>query len=261
MATVTALLGATTTAAGAVAAAPRDDDGAKPTVVLVHGAFTDGSSWSGVIRDLHRSGYKAIAVADPLRDLRSDAAYVASVVASVKGPVVLVGHSYGGAVITNAAQAAPNVKALVYIAAFAPDEGESNASIGARFHDTIGKSVLPRPYTKPDGTTGVDLYIDPAKYAATFAADVPRSQTALMAATQRPITAEAVNTPSGPPAWKKLPSWYLVSTRDQAIPPAAQRFMAGRIGARTVELPASHASPVSRPRAVALLIRAAARNG
>ncbi|GAB3659751.1 alpha/beta hydrolase [Actinocorallia lasiicapitis] len=247
-------------ASAASGAAPTAEGRAKPTVVLVHGAFSDGSSWSGVIRALHRHGYKTIAVANPLRDLKSDAAYVASVVKGVKGPVVLAGHSYGGAVITNAARSASNVKALVYVAAFAPDKGESTATISERFPSALGKALVPQPYLKPDGKQGTEFTIDPVKFRKVFAGDVPAARTVLMAAAQRPLSLDAVIGRSGAPAWRKLPAWFLVSTNDKAIPPAAQRFMAGRMHARTVEVAASHASPVSRARAVADLIRAAARS-
>lgn len=246
-------LGAPSARAGA------DARPATPTVVLVHGAWADGSSWNEVIRELARHGQPAVALANPLRDLTSDAAYIATVVGSIPGPVVLVGHSYGGAVITNAARSTANVKALVYVAAFAPDAGESLGSIGDRFGSDIGAHFQPQPYPKPDGTMSVELTIKRDDFDEVFARGVGAQQAALMAATQRPITGEAAGGPSGAPAWKTLPSWYQVSTHDRALPPAAQQFMASRMGARTIELPAPHASMLTHPRAVAHLIRAAVR--
>lgn len=230
--------------------------GPKPTIVLVHGAFTDASSWHGVIGNLRRAGYPIVAPPNPLRDLASDSAYVAGVVNNIKGPVLLVGHSYGGAIITNAAREAPNVKGLVYVAGFAPDKGESTGSISARYPETpIKTSLTPQPY--PDGT--VDLYIAPDKFHHVFAQDIPADRAALMAATQRPITAAAFDGPSGEPAWKSLPSWFLIAAEDHALHPAAQADMAKRAHAKlTIELSAGHALPVGHPNEVAHLIRTAA---
>lgn len=259
-------LNATPTAAKPAEAAEKTaaDTGnsrAKPTVVLVHGAFADASGWHGVIGHLNRAGYPVIAPANPLRDLTGDAAYIASVAAAVSGPVVLVGHSYGGAVITNAARSVPRTKALVYVAAFAPDTGESLAKLSARFPATpLADAIRPQPFPLPDGEKGVDIYLDRAKFGSIFAQDIPASTATLLAATQRPMTEAAFTAASGAPAWKKIPSWYQVSRHDRALHPAAQRFFAQRMRATTVELPSSHASMISQPAAVAALIRAAANH-
>jgi pimeloyl-ACP methyl ester carboxylesterase len=231
----------------------------KPTVVLVHGAFADSSSWNGVVKRLQNEGYPVIAPANPLRGLASDADYVHSVIDSVKGPVVLVGHSYGGSVISEAAVNDPQVKALVYIAAFMPDKGESALELSNKYPgSTLGPTLNHVPFPLPDGTTGTDLYIKPDKFHDQFAADVPRRVTDLMAATQRPVAASALEEKATAPAWKAIPSYSLIATRDRNIPPAAQRFMARRAHARTVEIKASHAVSVSHPDAVARIIEEAA---
>lgn len=229
--------------------------GPRPTVVLVHGAFADASSWDGVIGRLQADGYTVIAPANPLRSLSGDAAYIASVLKTITGPIVLVGHSYGGAVITNAATGNPNVKALVYIDAYAPDQGESALSLTSKFPGSeLAAQITTVPYSQGGSDTGTDVYIKPSAFRAVFAADVPARTTDLMAVTQRPVTIAALSEPSGPPAWKTIPSWYLVGLDDQAIPPAAQEFMAARAHSHTVEIHSSHASLVSHPRAVAKLI-------
>lgn len=193
-------------------------------MVLVHGAFADASSWNKVAARLQGAGYPVIAPANPLRDLAGDSAYLSSIVSTIDGPVVLVGHSYGGAVISNAATGHPNVKALVFIAAFAPEEAESALDLTGKFPGSqLPTSLITRQYPLPGGGTGTDAYIDPAAFRAAFAADLPARDTALMAATQRPAALAALGSPSGPPAWKTIPSWYLVAGADQAIPPAAQR--------------------------------------
>jgi pimeloyl-ACP methyl ester carboxylesterase len=231
----------------------------KPTVVLVHGAFADASGWNGEISRLERAGYPVLAPADPLRGVASDAAYLDSVLATIDGPVVLVGHSYGGAVITNAT--APNVKALVYIAAFAPDQGESALDLVAKNPGSLlgPKTLLSRPFTNPDGTAGADEYIKPASFRSVFAQDLPASLAAQMAATQRPMTAAALTEKSGAPAWKTHTDWYMVAKADHAIPPATERFMAARMKAHTVEVQASHAVLVSQPAKVTNLILQAAK--
>ncbi|MFC4031579.1 alpha/beta fold hydrolase [Streptomyces polygonati] len=238
----------------------RGSHGPKPTVVLVHGAFADSSGWNGVITRLVRDGYPVIAPADPLRDLTTDAAYISSVLDTIPGPVVLVGHSYGGEVITNAAVGHANVRALVYIAAFAPEQGESALALTGEFPGSqLGANILTRPFPTAEGGTGVDAYVDPAHFREVFAGDLPASTTRLMAATQRPVTLAALSTPSGVPAWKTIPSWYLVAGSDQAIPAAAERLMAKRAGARTVEIKgASHVVMISHPGRTADLITAAA---
>lgn len=228
----------------------------KPTIVLVHGAFADSSSWDGVIAKLEREGYPVVAVANPLRDLAGDSAYLSSVLDTIPGPAVLVGHSYGGAVITDGAAGHANVKALVYIAAFAPDQGESALQITGEYPGSqLPASLVIRPYPG-----GQDAYIDQAAFQQVFAADVPARQTRLMAAEQRPVAVTALAGPSSAPAWRTIPSWYLVAGADQAIPPAAEQAMAQRAHAHTVTIAgASHAVAVSHPDAVAELVEAAAR--
>jgi pimeloyl-ACP methyl ester carboxylesterase len=225
-----------------------------PTVVLVHGAFADSSSWNPVISKLERQGYPVIAPANPLRGLTSDSAYLSSVLGTIDGPIVLVGHSYGGAVITDAATGNPNVKALVYIAAFAPDTGDSLASISQAYPNSdLGASVQQRPYPG-----GVDLYINPTVFRQVFAADLPAGATAKMAVTQRPLGVAGFTDPSTTPAWKTIPSWYLVASNDHAIDPAAERFMASRAGAHTTEIRSSHVAMLSHPDTVVRLITDAA---
>ncbi|MEV0227261.1 alpha/beta hydrolase [Streptomyces sp. NPDC050704] len=232
----------------------------KPTVVLVHGAFADSTSWNDVVKKLKRDGYPVVAAANPLRGLSSDAAYLKELLASIDGPVVLAGHSYGGAVISNAAHGADNVKALVYIAAFIPEKGESASELAGKFPgSTLGEALRPVPITLPDGSQGADLYIQQDKFHHQFAADVPESTAGIMAVTQRPVTSAALEESAGEPAWKAIPSWVLVATEDLNIPPKAQTFMAKRAQAQTVEVRASHAVSVSRPHDVAQIIQEAAR--
>lgn len=234
---------------------------AKPTIVLVHGAFADASSWNGVAKNLQHLGYPVVAPANPLRGLDSDSAYIASVLQNIKGPVVLVGHSYGGEVITNAAAADKDVKALVYVAAIAPDEGQSaNAILGAYQGSKLPEALNPQPYTLPDGSTSSELYVKPDKFREAFAGDVSASTAAVMAATQRPVDASSLDAPSKAAAWKNIPSWYLVAKNDNTIPPAAQRDMAKHIGARTTEVSSSHAAAVSHPAEVTNIILNAARS-
>jgi pimeloyl-ACP methyl ester carboxylesterase len=236
---------------------------AKPTVVLVHGAWADGSSWSSVVRRLQRHGYRVDVPANPLRGLTSDAAYLASYLQTLSGPVVLVGHSYGGAVITNAATGDPDIEALVYIDGFAPDEGETVVQLTtARPGSAIGGDpatvfdAVPIPGA-PAGD--VDLYVKKSVFRAAFANDLRRRTSRVLAAVQRPLALSALVTPSGVPAWKTIPSWYLVGTADNVIPPAEQQFMARRANARTVAVRTSHLAMMSRPGAVTRLIRRAAR--
>ncbi|MFH9044996.1 alpha/beta fold hydrolase [Streptomyces sp. NPDC017966] len=233
----------------------------RPTIVLEHGAFADASSWDGVIERLQRAGYPVVAAANPLRGPANDAAYLRSVVQHVDGPVVLVGHSYGGTVISQAAAGLEDkVKALVYIAAFLPDTGESSLGLTNKFPgSTLGNVIEPVNYTLPDGSQGADVYIKPDKFRKQFAADVPAGQARLMAAGQRPIAAAALEEKSTKAAWKTIPSWSLVTTGDLNIPVAAQRFMSDRAHARTTEIDASHAVSVSRPGAVTRIVEQAAR--
>jgi pimeloyl-ACP methyl ester carboxylesterase len=229
-----------------------------PTIVLVHGAFAESASWDRVIRELDGAGHEVIAAANPLRGLASDAAAVSDLVRTIDGPVVLVGHSYGGAVITNVDADAGQITGLVYVAAFAPAPGESAFSLSQRFPgSTLGDAL--RPVPRSNGTT--DLYIARELFHDQFAADVPAPEAARMAATQRPVTLEALQAPSGErPLWKEIPSWFLVAGEDRNIPAELQHFMAHRAGARrTVEVPsASHAAAVSHPDATARLILQAA---
>jgi pimeloyl-ACP methyl ester carboxylesterase len=228
--------------------------------VFVHGAFADAGGFADVTSRLQDRGYAVISPANPLRGLASDSAYVASVIAAVKGPIVLVGHSYGGAVISPVANANPQVKALVYVDGLALDTGESALDISERFPGgKLGAALRPRPFPQADGTTGTDLYIDPASFRAVFAADLPAKTVAAMATSQRPATQAALADKATTAAWKRLPSWFLIGTKDEAIVPAAQRFMAKRAKAHTVEVPSSHASYLSHPADVANLILRAAR--
>jgi pimeloyl-ACP methyl ester carboxylesterase len=231
-----------------------------PAIVFVHGAWADNSGFGDSIRALRDEGFRAIGAANPLRELRSDAAYVAALLESIEGPIVMVGHSYGGAVISNAATGNDQVKALVYINGWVPDEGESLIQL-AQLHEgsLIADSLLRVLYKAADGSDVVDLYIDPEKFRAAFAGDVDEGTAGVMAVTQRPFTEAAFGAPSGPIAWRSVPSWYQLGTEDKAIPPETQRYMADRAESAIVEVPASHASMVSQPDATTDLILAAAR--
>lgn len=222
----------------------------KPTIVLVHGAFAESASWNGVVRLLLDAGYPAVAVANPLRGVANDAAYLRAALTGIDGDVVLVGHSYGGMVISNGAAGNPAVKALVYVGAFAPDAGESAADLAGRFPgSSLGEALS--PVKLPDG--GVDLYIRQDRYHHQFAADSSAADAAVMAVTQRPITEAALGEKSGEPAWKSLPSWFLFGSDDLNIPVAALRFMAERAGSRrTVEI-AGGSHTVAIPEAAALV--------
>ncbi|NUR84472.1 MAG: alpha/beta hydrolase, partial [Nonomuraea sp.] len=231
-----------------------------PTIVLVHGAFADASSWKGVITKLRRDGYPVLATANPLRGLTDDAAYLAGVLKNVKGPVVLVGHSYGGAVISKAAVGNSSVKALVYIAAFLPDKGESALALSNKFPgSTLGPNTQQWTYQLPSGGTGVELTIKQDKFRGQFAADVPARKAAAMAASQRPVAVAALEEKATEAAWKTVPVWSLIATGDKNIPPAAQRWMSRRAHASTVEVAASHAVSVSQPGKTAEIIDKAAR--
>ncbi|MED7666470.1 alpha/beta hydrolase [Pseudomonas moraviensis subsp. stanleyae] len=230
----------------------------KPTVVLVHGAFADSSSWNGVVKILEKDGYPVIAAANPLRSVKSDAQSVADVLASVKTPVVLVGHSYGGPVISEAAYGNANVKALVYVAAFAPEKGETAAELSGRFPGSTLGPTLSAPVELADG--GKDLYIQQDKFHEQFAADVSPADAKLMAATQRPVTVAALNEAATEPAWKTVPSYFVYGDQDKNIPAQALAFMAERAHSRqtVVVKGASHVVMVSNPKAVASLIETAA---
>jgi pimeloyl-ACP methyl ester carboxylesterase len=231
----------------------------KPTIVLVHGAFAESSSWDGVIDPLIDAGHPVIAAANPLRSLASDAATVADVVRSVEGPVVLAGHSYGGTVMSNVPADAGEIVGLVYANAFAPEPGEHCFQLAAMFPGSMLGPETSRAVPLSDGTT--DLYVASDSFHDVFCQDVPAPQAALMAITQRPATQEALTEPSGDhPLWKDVPSWFLTGEQDHIIPAELQRFMAKRAGARrTIQIPgASHAITVSQPEAAADLILEAA---
>ncbi len=225
---------------------------ASPTVVLVHGAFADASSWNGVIERLQARGVNVTAPPNPLRGIAIDSAYLASVLEQTPGPVLAVGHSYGGAVITNAATGAKNVIGLVYVAAFAPDEGEMLGDVENGSKDSVLNSALVSLHypTANGGDPGVEFAINPAKLRDAFAADLPEDQTALLAATQRPVAESAFSEPSGPPAWKRLPSWAVVATGDKAAGADVVRSEAERAGATITEVEGSHVIMVSQPQAV-----------
>jgi pimeloyl-ACP methyl ester carboxylesterase len=249
-----------------VAARSDTGSGPKPSIILIHGAWADGSSWNGVIHLLQEQGYTVYAPPNPLRGLTSDSAYIASFLQTISGPIVLVGHSYGGAVITNAATGNPNVKALVYIDAFAPDQGESLATLSSTPPPPgqSGSCVAGDPTTifnfvpLPGGDT--DLYIKQSLFPSCFANDLSPDQGAVLASTQRPLAFSAFPQKSGVPAWKTIPSFYLVGTIDRAIPPFAQLFMAHRINATIVQVKGSHLVMISEPEAVVDLINQAAGN-
>jgi pimeloyl-ACP methyl ester carboxylesterase len=257
-----AKLGSAAVIAGTpLSGAAQAQEPAKPTIVLVHGAFADSSSWNAVTELLIKDGYTVIAAANPLRSVRSDAQQVASIVASIDKSVVLVGHSYGGAVISAAANGHGNVKSLVYVAAFAPDRGEAAAELAGKFPGSTLGEALAAPVTLAGG--GVDLYIDQGKFRQQFAHDVSAEQAALMAAGQRPIAEAALTEKSGDPAWKLLPSYFVYGDGDKNIPAKALAFKAERAGSRrtTVVERASHVVMVSQPEAVAdLIVEAATRH-
>jgi pimeloyl-ACP methyl ester carboxylesterase len=223
-----------------------------PTVVLVHGAFADASSWNGVIERLQAKGVQAKAPANPLRGISIDSAYIAGVLEETPGPVIAVGHSYGGAVITNAAKQAKNVVALVYVAAFATEEGEVLGDVEEGSKDSVLNSALvPLHYPAANGgEPAVEFAIDPAKFHDAFAADLPAEETAVMAATQRPVAESGFSEQSGAPAWKDLPSWAVVATGDKAAGTDVIRSMAERAGATITEVDGSHVIMISQPQAV-----------
>ncbi|WP_329493473.1 alpha/beta hydrolase [Kitasatospora herbaricolor] len=261
-AAATAFAVGTTVAGGtASATAPAAGTaGARPTIVLAHGAFADASSWNAVIKRLQADGYPVVAPADPLRGPASDAAALRSVTDHIPGPKILVGHSYGGSVISAAGADDPRVKALVYVAAFLPAPGETALELTGRFPgSTLGSALDPVTYPSPDGSSSTDLYIRADAFRHQFAADVPAGQAALMAATQRPIAQRALEEPATVAAWQQKPSWDIVTTEDLNIPKAAQLFMAHRADAHVTEVAASHSVAVSRPGVVVRVIEEAAR--
>jgi len=229
------------------------------TVVLVHGAFADASSWTGVIERLQARGVQVTAPANPLRGLTSDSAYLASFITQIPGPVLAVGHSYAGAVITNAATQASNVVGLVYVAAFAPEEGERLGEVESGSKDSILSSaqVALKYPTEQGAQTAVEFAINPAHFQEAFAADLSAEQAALMAATQRPVAEGAFSEPSGRPAWKSLPSWAVVATGDKAAGSDVIRSMARRAEATITEVEGSHVIMISQPQVVTDVILAA----
>ncbi|GIH24008.1 alpha/beta hydrolase [Acrocarpospora phusangensis] len=260
------LVAALLTGAGAAGTEARgpfpcsSQDHVKPTVVLVHGAWAGTSSWSGEVAALTRAGYTARAVANPLRGLTGDAATVADFLKSIPGPIVLVGHSYGGSVITNAAAGLPNVKALVYVDAAAPDVGETTGALSGATSD-LGRSpatlydMVPYP-TAPLGAT--DLYLKQDVFLRSFASDLPRDTALQLWAAQRPASTRAFDTPSKAAAWKTIPSWYFISGGDRIITPDSERSMARRANAKVTEFPGgSHLTLISHPEAVTAVIGSA----
>lgn len=227
------------------------------TVVLVHGAFADASSWNGVVERLQAEDVQVATPPNPLRGISHDSAYIKSFIDQIPGPVLAVGHSYGGAVISNAD--ADNVVGLVFVAAFAPEEGETLGEVEGGSKDSVLNSALvPLQYPKENGTTATEFAIDPARFRAAFAADLPTEQTSLMAVTQRPIAEAAFSEPSGPPTWKSLPSWTVLATGDKAAGTDVIRSMAERAGATVTEVEGSHVIMISQPAVVADVILTAA---
>jgi pimeloyl-ACP methyl ester carboxylesterase len=230
--------------------------------VLVHGAFADAGSWAPVTERLVSAGVPVTAIVNPLRGLKHDAAYVASVISQVPGPVLAVGHSYGGAVITNAVPQTRNVVGLVYVAAFAPDEGEMLADITGRSHDSVlGTATLEKQFPVGDGPqTAVELIIDPARFRDVFTADLPQLESDVYGLSQRPIAASAFAEETGHPAWKDLPSWAAVGTADKAAGADVVRSMAQRAGAKITEIDGSHVIMISQPDAVTEVILTALKS-
>lgn len=254
----TLLAGTAAAATGAVLAQPaaQAHQRPEPTVVLVHGAFADASGWNEVAARLVRAGYPVIAPPNPLRGVAADSAYLASILATLNGPIVLVAHSYGGMVITNAATGNANVKALVYVAAFAPDERDTLPALQYRFP---GSTVTPEALDFRPHPAGADAYIKKDLFRDAFAGDLSKATAALMWAGQRPLNAATFDEQSGVPAWRTTPSWYLAARNDNVIPVAAQRFMAQRAGSRVSEVASSHVAMISQPAATVDLIKRAAR--
>jgi pimeloyl-ACP methyl ester carboxylesterase len=239
---------------------PKENPMPGPTVVLVHGAFADASAFGGVIRELESAGHTVLAPPNPLRGVAFDASVVSNVVKAIDGPVVLVGHSYGGAVIGQASAGLENVTGLVFLAAFALEEGESCASVQQPFPPPLlAKTVAPTPYDAPGAAGGPDIYVQKGQFRQTFCADVPVDMADVMFATQRPLAFAALNENATAAGWKTKPSWFLVSEHDNAISPDAERFMAHRMGATTETIDGSHTAFIAKPVAVATFIRQALR--
>jgi pimeloyl-ACP methyl ester carboxylesterase len=233
-------------------------ESAKPTVVLVHGAFADASGFGGIARELATAGYDVVAPPNTLRGPAFDATTISDVVKAIQGPVVLVGHSYGGTVISQASAGLDNITALVYLAAFAPDVGESSASVQEPFPaPLLATTAVPTSYDAPGAAGGPDIYVGQERFRETFCADVPVDVAAVMYATQRPLAAAALGEKATAAGWKTHPSWYLVSEHDNAISPDAERFMAERIKATTDSINGSHTAFIAQPVAVANFIKKA----
>jgi len=262
LAAVVVSAGALVNATGA-SAEPTGTSGSapvRPTVVLVHGAWADSGAWNEVVAGLQRDGYPVDVFPTPLQSLAGDSAALRAFLGTVPGPVVLVGHSYGGAVVSDAATGLAGVQALVYLDAFAPDTGEPVAALAGSQSVLAGPDPTQVFGFAPAGTSSAtELYVLPQVFVSAFANDLPQSLGRVLAATQRPVTLEALGEPSTEPAWRTIPSWYEVGTLDKVIPPAQQRFMAQRAGAHVVEAPTSHLPMVSQPRTVVRTVEAAAR--
>jgi len=246
-------------AASAITATAGGGSGPKPVIVLEHGAWADASSWDDVIAGLQRGGFTVYAPPNPLRGLPQDSAYLHDFLtqnAALQGkPVILVGHSYGGAVITNAAVGDPEVKALVFVDAFIPDQDETLASLLDNSGSCLGAPGVFNFVPYPGGPPGdVDTYIKPDVVPGCFASGLPAPQAAVIAATQRPLAASTLVEPSGPPAWRTIPSWAVVGTADMVIPPAVLTFMAQRAGAHITDVNAGHLSMISRANTVRKVI-------
>jgi len=264
--TTAAVLSAGTLAASltSASASGTHGNGPRPTIVLVHGAWADGSSWAGEINRLQKRGYTVRVAPQPGRGPAADTAYLRDYLASIAGPIVLAGHSYGGFVITGAATGNPNIKALVYVDAFAPDQGESIGSLTAGSGSVL-EPALTNPATVftltgyPGAPAGAgDSYVLPSLFESGFAADLQRAQAAVLAAAQTPLSTTAFGEPSGSPAWKTIPSWAVISRQDKVIPPRGERAMAARAGAHVTEINGSHLSLISHPDEVTAVILAAA---
>jgi pimeloyl-ACP methyl ester carboxylesterase len=256
-----ALLAVFAVTSPAVASPPKGPSGPKPTLVYVHGAFADSSGWSEVASTFQKKGYPVAAFSNPLRGIDHDSEYLEMYLDTGEGPVILIGHSYGGAVISNAATGNPNVVGLVYIAAYALDAGQTvqDANHLGGGDSEVTKHLVTRPFPGAQGGDA-DAYIDPAHFHKLFAADLSKSDAAFLAASQRPGALASLVTPSGEPAWKTIPSWFMVASNDKIIPPAAERAMAERAGSYTVEVKSSHVPMLSQPQKVIDLIERAIRS-
>ncbi|MFD5897116.1 MULTISPECIES: alpha/beta fold hydrolase [unclassified Streptomyces] len=268
LATTAALTLAVSSASASTSHAPAGgpSNGRTPTIVLVHGAWADASSWAEVTERLQKQGFTVLAPPNTLRGVRPDTANLKAFLQTLTGPVVLAGHSYGGFVISNAATGNKNVKALVYIDAYIPDKGETVGQLTAAKPGSAlavaDPSTVFNTVPIPNQGGDVDLYVKPKLFPQIFAAGVPLNKAAVLAAGQRPLAASTLDEPSGKPAWKTIPSWALIGTADKVIPPAEQRVMTARAGSHTVSVKAPHLSMVSNPKDVTdVVIRAVQNSG